>query len=115
LYVLPAGTASTPAGELFSLGAWKEFVTWSGSVFQMVLVDSPPVLDLADTELIISACDALLLVTRSGNTERRALTQILNQVDAKKLIGVVFNGCEEAAARNYYRYGGPDVAQEAEP
>ena len=104
LYVLPAGTSSTPPAELFARTGWKEFAAWSGETFQMMLIDSPPVLDLADTELIVGACESVLLVTRAGRTKRQVLTKVLDQLDSKKLVGVVFNGCEEAAAKNYYRY-----------
>ena len=104
LYVLPAGTSSTPPPELFARASWKEFVAWSGETFQMMFTDSPPVLDLADTELILGACESVLLVTRAGKTKRQALMKVRDQLDSKKLAGVVFNSCEEAAAKNYYRY-----------
>lgn len=104
LYILPAGTSAVPPAELFSKPEWKEFVAWSGETFQMTLADSPPVLDLADTELIISVCESLMLVTRSGKTRRRALIDALDHVDRKKLVGVVFNDCRQAAARSYYKY-----------
>lgn len=104
LYILPAGTSAVPPAELFSKPEWKELVAWSGEAFQMTLADSPPVLDLADTELIIAVCESLLLVTRSGKTRRPDLIHSLDHVDKKKLVGVVFNGCRQAAARSYYKY-----------
>jgi protein-tyrosine kinase len=104
LYVLPAGTSATPPAELFSRPGWKDFVAWCGETFQMMVIDAPPVLDLADTELILGACESILMVVRSGKTKRQALTKVLGQVDPKKLAGVVFNACDEAAAKNYYRY-----------
>lgn len=104
LYFVPAGTSSTPATELFSRAYWKEFVAWCGETFSLTLADSPPILDLADTELIIAACESALVVTRAGKTKRQVLAKTLDQVGPKKLAGVVFNACEEAAAKNYYRY-----------
>jgi capsular exopolysaccharide synthesis family protein len=104
LYVLPAGTSATPPAELFSRACWKDLIAWSGETFQMMLIDSPPVLDLADTEMIMGACENVLLVTRAGKTKRQGLAKVMGQVDTKKLAGVVFNACDEAAAKNYYRY-----------
>ena len=106
LYIAPAGTSSAPSAELFSRSLWKEFVAWCGETFQMTIADSPPILDLADTELIAGACERVLLITRSGKTRRQVLAKVVEQVGTAKLAGVVFNGCEEAAARNYYRYRG---------
>src|SRR5260221_12985583 len=59
LYVLPAGDAAVPAPELFSRPEWKEFIGWSSEGFKLVLVDSPPTLDLADFELIAAPCDGV--------------------------------------------------------
>ncbi|MGE5323720.1 MAG: CpsD/CapB family tyrosine-protein kinase [Actinomycetota bacterium] len=115
LYILPAGTSAVPPAELFSKPEWKEFLAWSSETFQMTLADSPPVLDLADTELIISVCESLLLITRSGKTRRQALSDALDHVDRKKLVGVVFNDCRQAAARSYYKYSHSGRAQSAEP
>jgi capsular exopolysaccharide synthesis family protein len=104
LYVLPAGTSTVPAPELFSLERWKKFVAWSKETFDLVLVDSPPIIELADTELILSACDGTLMVMRAGTTRRHALIKALYQIDARKLVGVVFNGYDDPAARTYYGY-----------
>ncbi|PYP92396.1 MAG: hypothetical protein DMG65_04130 [Candidatus Angelobacter sp. Gp1-AA117] len=111
LYVLPAGKSSTPAPELFSRAAWKEFIGWSSESFKLVLIDSPPMLDLADFELIASPCEAVMLVARSGKTSLETFTKTCARVDPKKLAGVVLNACEEVGDKDYkyYRYavGGP--------
>jgi capsular exopolysaccharide synthesis family protein len=104
LCVLPAGTSTMPSAELFSREGWKEFVAWGRTTFDMILVDSPPILDLADTELILSACDGMLLVMRAGTTKRQDLTKVLDELDPKKLVGVVFNGSNDANASRYYQY-----------
>ena len=111
LYVLPAGKSPTPAPELFSRPAWKEFIGWSSESFKLVLIDSPPMLDLADFELITAPCEAVMLMVRSGKTDRETFTKTCARVDPKKLAGVVLNACEEVANNKYkyYRYaaGGP--------
>lgn len=114
-YLLSAGTSTVPPAELFSRPAWKEFLAWSGETFQLTLADAPPVLDLADTELILGACETMLLITRSGKTRRQALTDVLSRLDSKKLLGVVFNDCHQAAARSYYKYSHLGQKQPAEP
>lgn len=105
LYVLPAGRSSLPAPELFSRAAWKELVAWSSETFQAILVDAPPIVELADTELICAACESILLVAKSGMTKRHELSKIMQQVDAKKLAGLVLNSCPHAHSSNYYYYG----------
>src|SRR5262249_21020135 len=81
LYVLPAGITSTPPPELFSGPSWKEFMGWASESFRMVIVDSPPVLDLADFELISAACESTLMVVRARTTGRESLIRAAASID----------------------------------
>jgi len=92
LFLLGAGTPTSPAPELFSGKRWKDLIAWCSTQFQLILVDSPPVLAVADFEQIISACDGTLVVVRALQTQREMLRKAALRIDAKKLLGVVFNG-----------------------
>jgi capsular exopolysaccharide synthesis family protein len=95
LYVLPAGSGASSPPELFSGSQWSEFMGWATETFRMVIVDSPPVLNMADFDLLMGACDSALLVVRSRKTVSAALSKILAEVDPAKLAGVVFNASED--------------------
>jgi protein-tyrosine kinase len=90
LYAIAAGRSTQPAGELFAKARWKEFLGWSSECFSLVLVDSPPVLLLADFELIVGACDGVLLVVRALTTQRELLKKAASQIEKRKLLGAVF-------------------------
>jgi capsular exopolysaccharide synthesis family protein len=105
LYFLPAGTANTSPPELFSQDRWKEFVGWCAESFRLVIIDAPPVLGLADFELISAPCESVLLVVRARKSERDALAKMRHQLDAKKLVGVVLNFASDPQNKKYYRYG----------
>lgn len=106
LFLLGAGTPSSPAPELFSGKRWKDLIAWCSTQFQMILVDSPPVLAVADFEQIISACDGTLVVVRALQTQREMLRKAALRIDAKKLLGVVFNGARTTEQTEYqYGYG----------
>ncbi len=105
LYVLPAGETTASPSELFSGPRWKEFMGWASESFRLVLIDSPPALNLADFELIAARCESVMVVARARKTEREALTKVLAQVDPRKMAGVIFNAAEEPADNGYYRYG----------
>jgi protein-tyrosine kinase len=116
LYVLPAGEASTPPPELFASLRWKEFVGWCGESFKLMIIDAPPVLDLADFELITAQCESVLLIVRARKTHRESLNKIKGQLDPKKLVGVVVNSSESDHRNGYYRYGyGYGYGQEKKP
>ena len=104
LYVLGAGNCSMPTPELYSRAQWRNLVSWCGENFRVVLVDSPPVLPVADFEQIISACDGVLVVVRALQTNREMLKRTALRVDSKKLIGVVFNGADPEE-QSYYAMG----------
>lgn len=107
LYVLPAGETNASPSELFSGANWKEFMGWAAETFRMVIVDSPPALNLADFELIMARCESTILVVRARATARESLAKVLSQVDPKKLAGVVLNAAEDGPGVGYgYRYYG---------
>jgi Mrp family chromosome partitioning ATPase len=70
--------------------------------FDWIIVDSPPVLPLADTSVWMRLADGILLVTRQGITEKRKLQRGLEALEPKKLIGALVNGSENAADSDYY-------------
>ena len=104
LHVLPAGETDASPSELFSSKRWKEFMGWASESFRLVLVDSPPALNLADFELIAASCESVMVVARARKTPRESLAKVLAQVDPRKITGVVFNAAEEKLENGYYRY-----------
>jgi capsular exopolysaccharide synthesis family protein len=91
LYVLGAGSSTAPASGLYSGELWREFIKWSAENFDLTLVDSPPILPLADFEQIAGACDGVLVVVRALHAQRETLKKAAKLVDAQKLVGVVLN------------------------
>ena len=104
LYLLPAGETTASPSELFSGTRWKEFMGWAAETFRLVLVDSPPALNLADFELIAAACESVMVVARARTTARESLNKVIAQIDPRKIAGVVFNATEEPLENGYYRY-----------
>jgi len=104
LHILPAGETTSSPSELFSGQRWKEFMGWAAESFRLVLVDSPPALNLADFELIAASCESVMVVARARKKARESLTKVLAQVDPRKMTGVVFNASEETPENGYYRY-----------
>jgi protein-tyrosine kinase len=105
LYVMPSGTPTMPSPELLANCRWQELIAWCKTSFILVLVDSPPVLNLADVELITAACDGVLVVVRAQQTRRDALQRSASHIDAKKLLGVVFNATPPGSHQRYHYTG----------
>jgi capsular exopolysaccharide synthesis family protein len=103
LYMVGAGEPLSAASDLFADGRWKEFIGWCNQTFDMVIVDCPPILGLADFDLISAACDAVLMVVRAQKTKRELLTETVQHLQGKKLLGVILNG-QERRQPDYYGY-----------
>lgn len=102
-FVLPAGTVSTPPPELFTGSHWPELLARCSELFEIVLIDTPPIIPLADFELISVACQGVVMVVRAHYGQRETLQKSANSVDRKKLLGFVFNGTD-ASEKQYYGY-----------
>ena len=78
--------------------------------YDMVIVDAPPILSVADTRIVASLTDALILVLRSGVTQREAAMEAyqLIQEDGLTLLGTVLTDYDLSSDRRrqyYYDYG----------
>jgi Mrp family chromosome partitioning ATPase len=73
-------------------------------LFDWVVVDSPPVLPLADTSVWSRLCDGTLLVIRQGVSEKRQLQRGVEALEPQKLIGAILNSSNSAPHSDYY-YG----------
>jgi capsular exopolysaccharide synthesis family protein len=107
IWFLPAGVA--PANPLELLESAKlpalmeQLTTW----FDWVIVDSPPVLPLADTSVWTRLADGILLVTRQGTTQKGHLKRGLEALESKKVIGAVLNSSKNSSDNKYYSYRHP--------
>jgi capsular exopolysaccharide synthesis family protein len=100
-YLLSAGSTTLPPAELFAGSRWKEFMGWCKGFFELILVDSPPVLELADVDLIAAACDGVLMVVRAHHTKRELLHKSAAQLNPKKFLGLVYNAVENGLHNRY--------------
>ena len=78
--------------------------------FDMILVDTPPLLHLADARLIATLTDGIVLVIRSGVTDRESALEAcqLIQEDGYTLLGTILNdwnpGKSQMKKHYYYDY-----------
>jgi polysaccharide biosynthesis transport protein len=102
------GTRSVAANptELLGSARMRAVMAELGQHFDVVLIDSPPVLPVADAVILSGYADGVVLVTAAGQTRRvelRRTTEKLAQAGAP-LVGVVLN--KASAQGDYGYYGG---------
>jgi receptor protein-tyrosine kinase len=122
LVVLPSGPPPPNPAELLSSPRATEVLRSIATNCDIVLVDSPPTLPVADAAVLSRAVDATIVVARAGKTNRRSIqraVEILRQVGAP-LVGTVLNDLRQNHGDTYalaygYGYGYVDKRLEAEP
>lgn len=108
LWVLPAGNAAENPLELMQSGKLGSLMERLTEWFDWIVIDSPPVLPLADTSVWARLADGILLVTRPGVTEKHQLERGLATLEKSKLLGALMNSSTDASHSDYYqRYGPP--------
>lgn len=103
LWFLPAGLPPENPLELMQSGRMAELLDRLGKVFDWVIIDSPPLMPLADTTFWTKLSDGILLVVREGVSEKKALERVLEIVDRSAIIGVIVNSSSNGDHKNYYQ------------
>jgi capsular exopolysaccharide synthesis family protein len=109
IWVLPAGSIAPNPLELLQgpqLGILMgKLDTW----FDWIVIDSPPILPLADTSVLTRVADGALLVTRAGVTDKEQLKRGVEAIESSKLLGALINGSVNAVHNDYYKRYSPDA------
>jgi capsular exopolysaccharide synthesis family protein len=103
LWVLTSGPMPPNPSEIITLSKTKEFWTKEFITFDYILIDSPPVLPVADPVLLSSQIDGVLLVLESSCRVETALEaeSRLSKAGAN-IVGVVLNKVK--LRKTYYSY-----------
>jgi Mrp family chromosome partitioning ATPase len=96
--------------ELLKSGKLSALTDQLKAWFDWIIVDSPPVLPLADTSVWMRLADGILLIARQGIVEKQQLQRGLEALDSKKLIGAVLNSSKHSSD-GYYYYSQATAAQ----
>lgn len=109
--VLEAGPIPPYPSELLGSDTFERLMSLWKERFDFVVLDSSPVLPVADTQLLAGYADAIIIVARSGMTTRNALRHTYEEIrphakdQAAPAIGVVLNAAPLDAI-GYYQYSG---------
>jgi capsular exopolysaccharide synthesis family protein len=102
LWIMPAGVAPSNAQESLQSARLSALMDQLTPCFEWIIIDSPPVLPLADTTVWMRLADGILLVTRQGTTKKRQLLKGLDAIEVQKLIGALLNSSTTSGDSSYY-------------
>ncbi|KAA0764900.1 CpsD/CapB family tyrosine-protein kinase [Bacillus sp. SH5-2] len=105
VYVMASGPIPPNPAELLGNRVMDEVLLEAYNMFDIVLIDTPPVLAVTDAQILANKCDGIILVVRSEKTEKDKIVktkQILDKASGK-ILGVVLNDKkEEQEQYGYY-------------
>jgi capsular exopolysaccharide synthesis family protein len=107
LSLLPCGPLPPNPAELLASARLKAVISDAMAKYDMVIVDGPPVLGLADAPLLSGACRATLLVVESGRTRTKAALDAITRLKAAggNIVGAALTKFRNRTHGYGYGYG----------
>ena len=105
-YFIPCTNVLENPTVLLEDPKFKELLDKLSEEFRYVIIDSPPLDNVADGALIASMCDGAVMVVRSGYVSKKIIKQAIDQLDRVgcKLLGTVLNRVPKSK-KKYGKYG----------
>ncbi|MGO9316239.1 MAG: GumC family protein [Terracidiphilus sp.] len=107
LTLMPAGRQSPLASELLGSGEIGKVFEAARKQFDLVLVDNPPSLPVADAIIVGTHCDGTIGVLRAGRTSRKALQRFVQTLARNRIhiLGLVIEAVDMSATEYRSVYG----------
>jgi capsular exopolysaccharide synthesis family protein len=108
LWVLPSGYIPANPSELLGSDNMADLLSALSGGFDMIIIDTPPLLPVTDAAVMAAIADGCLLVSRHGKT---TTTQVATASSALDAVGATLHGCvlnmspaRRTTAYSYYSY-----------
>lgn len=112
LLIIPSGKHTPNPTRLIQNDRFSDMMEKVRTVFDYVIVDSPPIGLVVDAAIIAQKCDGVVLVTGAGSVKRRFVLKAKEQMEMSgaQFLGVILNKADAEQTRygsygNYGAYG----------
>jgi polysaccharide biosynthesis transport protein len=104
LFILPVGTEVPNAADLLDGDRLNPLIQGLQQVFDVVVIDSPPVLAVADASIVANAAVSVVFVVASGTTSQEVAQRAVDRLLSvrARVIGVVLNKAKVGKHSEYY-------------
>ena len=106
LDVVTRGQVPPNPSELLMHGRLKELLTWASQNYDLVIVDTPPVLAVTDASIVGAIAGTTLMVARFSQNTAKEIDVARNRFEQSgiEVKGVIFNAVEKKSS-SHYGYG----------
>ena len=108
LFLLPAGESTSAALSLLYGNKMPDLLRQLKQQFDVILIDTPPMLQISDARVLARMVDAVILVLRADLTTRDAAQAAVQRFreDGSDVLGTILNDWNpKHAPGGYYGYG----------
>jgi len=104
LFYITSGTIPSNPAELLESRAMKNFLAEIKNHFDMVILDSPPIVAVIDAEILSKIADGTILVISADKTEVELMNDAVELIKRDKVafLGTVLNNFKYRSGYNYY-------------
>jgi succinoglycan biosynthesis transport protein ExoP len=108
LMLLPPGSTKAEPADLLATDSLRRVISRLRDMADMVLIDTPPALALADAAIIAGHADGVIVLSNVGRTQRETLVGTLRvlRANAGHVYGVVSNRSRRSMPKTYQEYLG---------
>jgi len=106
--VLTSGPSPADPAKLLSSQRLRDVIATFEESYDLVLIDTPPVLGMVDTILAASRCKGTLLVGRIDQVTRTELARAVTMLNKLNVIGMVASGANGSLSNNRYYHSNPE-------
>ena len=106
LYFMPSGILPADAAGILNSQRMSELIADVKSRFDLVLIDSPPILGVSDASVLVAECDLTMIVVQHRKLPRNMLMRVKQGVQnvGGNLLGVVLNNVDVRSDSQYQYY-----------
>ncbi len=106
LDILAAGPHSRRASEMVG-ASMADLLDEISQEYDLVIIDAPPLLGFSEALQMATCVDGVLVVARSGETNRRAIGSVVSTLNRVRVnvVGLVLNEVRSDSSEGYYHYG----------
>ena len=107
LYFMASGPLPPNPAELLAGPKMLSLLSTAGEKVDVVIIDSPPILGLADAPLLASIAAGTLMVVATGHTRRSVVKTALKRLHfaRARMVGTLMNKCDFRRSYSGYGYG----------
>ncbi|MEW6209976.1 MAG: CpsD/CapB family tyrosine-protein kinase [Acidobacteriota bacterium] len=93
----------TGGSDAFTSSRVEEMLRDLENFFDFIVIDSPPILEFADSQRLASIVDGTMIVVRAGRTHHDAVMDALKLIPKERRLGVALNCSQVEEEAGYYR------------